>query len=144
MDGRTERHIPVKLLNNLRIFVDQAAELQLFQHPLIQIHTLFPRLQIQHRVLYLVAAERMKRMMKRTVWALGRQIQKGLFVPENYEISFSGVSDLEAVNITLSPEEELRLKGRIDRMDRFTKADRASNCRSAATLEPALRLPSLL
>ena len=63
------------------------------------------------------AAERMKRMMKRTIWALGRQIQKGLFVPENYEISFSGVSDLEAVNISLSPEEELRLKGRIDRMD---------------------------
>lgn len=63
------------------------------------------------------AAERMKRMMKRTVWALGKQIQKGLFVPENYEISFSSVSDLEAVNITLSPEEKLRLKGRIDRMD---------------------------
>lgn len=63
------------------------------------------------------AAERMKRMMKRTVWALGQQIGKGLFVPENYEISFSGVSDLDAVNITLSPEEQLRLQGRIDRMD---------------------------
>lgn len=63
------------------------------------------------------AAERMKRMMKRTVWALGRQIGKGLFVPENYEISFSGVSDLDAVNIALSPEERLRLQGRIDRID---------------------------
>ncbi len=63
------------------------------------------------------AAERMKRMIKRTVWALGRQIGKGLFVPENYEISFSGVSDLDAVNIALSPEEQLRLQGRIDRMD---------------------------
>lgn len=63
------------------------------------------------------AAERMKRMMKRTVWALGRQIEKGLFTPENYEITFSGVSDLNAVNIALSPEEKLRLQGRIDRMD---------------------------
>lgn len=63
------------------------------------------------------AAERMKRMMKRTVWALGRQIEKGLFTPENYEITFLGVSDLDAVNITLSPEEKLRLQGRIDRID---------------------------
>lgn len=63
------------------------------------------------------AVERMKRMMKRTVWALGRQIEKGLFTPRNYEISFSGVSDLDAVNIALSPEERLRLQGRIDRMD---------------------------
>ena len=58
---------------------------------------------------------RMKRILKRTVWALGEQIRKGLFTPENYEISFSSVSDLEAVNIELSPEEKLRLRGRIDR-----------------------------
>ncbi len=60
---------------------------------------------------------RMKRILKRTVWALGEQIRKGLFSPENYEISFSSVSDLEAVNIELSPEEKLRLRGRIDRVD---------------------------
>ena len=60
---------------------------------------------------------RMKRILKRTVWALGEQIRKGLFTPENYEISFSSVSDLEAVNIRLSPEERLRLRGRIDRVD---------------------------
>ena len=60
---------------------------------------------------------RMKRILKRTVWALGEQIRKGLFTPENYEISFSSVSDLDAVNIELSPEEKLRLRGRIDRVD---------------------------
>lgn len=60
---------------------------------------------------------RMKRILKRTVWALREQIRKGLFTPENYEISFSSVSDLEAVNIELSPEERLRLRGRIDRVD---------------------------
>lgn len=62
-------------------------------------------------------AERMKRMLKRTVWALGEQIRMGLFNPESYEISFSRVSDLQAINIALSPEEELRLRGRIDRVD---------------------------
>lgn len=61
--------------------------------------------------------QRMKRILKRTVWALGEQIRKGLFTPENYEISFSSVSDLDAVNIELSPEEKLRLRGRIDRVD---------------------------
>jgi len=63
------------------------------------------------------AAERMKRILKRTVWALGEQIRKGLFTPENYEVSFSAVSDLDAVTIDLSPEEKLRLRGRIDRVD---------------------------
>ena len=63
------------------------------------------------------AAERMKRILKRTVWGLSEQIRKGLFTPENYEISFSSVSDLEAINIDLSPEEKLRLRGRIDRVD---------------------------
>lgn len=61
--------------------------------------------------------QRMKRILKRTVWALGEQIRQGLFTPENYEISFSSVSDLESVNISLSEEEKLRLRGRIDRVD---------------------------
>lgn len=60
---------------------------------------------------------RMARILKRTVWALGEQIRKGLFTPENYEISFSGVSDLESIHIELSPEEKLKLRGRIDRVD---------------------------
>ncbi len=60
---------------------------------------------------------RMARILKRTVWALGEQIRKGLFTPENYEISFSSVSDLESINIELSSEERLKLRGRIDRVD---------------------------
>ena len=60
---------------------------------------------------------RMKRIMKRTVWALSEQIRRGLFTPENYEISFSSASDLDSVSIDLSPEEKLRLQGRIDRVD---------------------------
>ncbi len=60
---------------------------------------------------------RMARILKRTVWALGEQLRKGLFTPENYELSFSSVSDLESINIELSPEERLKLRGRIDRVD---------------------------
>lgn len=63
------------------------------------------------------ALERMKRIVKRTVWALSEQIRKGLFTPESYEISFSSVSELDAVNIELSSEERMRLQGRIDRVD---------------------------
>lgn len=63
------------------------------------------------------ASLRMKRILKRTVWALGEQVKKGRFIPESYEISFSSVSDLEAVNIELSTEEKIRLTGRIDRID---------------------------
>ena len=66
---------------------------------------------------------RMARILKRTVWALGEQIRKGMFIPENYEISFSGVSDLEAINIELSPEEQLKLRGRIDRVDTCEDAE---------------------
>ena len=66
---------------------------------------------------------RMARILKRTVWALGEQIRKGMFTPENYEISFSGVSDLESIHIELSPEEQLKLRGRIDRVDTCEDAE---------------------
>lgn len=61
--------------------------------------------------------QRMKRILKRTVWALCEQIRKGKFVPSNYEVSFAMQDDLNAVNIALSEDEKLKLKGRIDRLD---------------------------
>lgn len=63
------------------------------------------------------AIERMKRIMRRTVWALHEQIKAGTFVPSNYEVSFSMVEDLEAVNIALTEEDKMKLRGRIDRTD---------------------------
>lgn len=68
--------------------------------------------------------ERMKRIMRRTIWALQEQIRSGRFVPSNYEVSFASVSDLDAVNIALSQEERMRLKGRIDRVDDCVKEDK--------------------
>ncbi|MBU9724682.1 helicase-exonuclease AddAB subunit AddB [Diplocloster modestus] len=60
---------------------------------------------------------RMKRLLRRTTWALSRQLEKGGFTPGDYEISFSNATNLDSVNIALSAEERLRLQGRIDRVD---------------------------
>lgn len=65
------------------------------------------------------AIERMKRILKRTVLTLQYQLKKGTFVPESFELSFAAAEDLEAVNIALSKEERMRLKGRIDRIDTY-------------------------
>jgi len=56
-------------------------------------------------------------MTDRTMWALAEQLKKGDFVPVGFEVSFSAVDNLEAMKIRLSEEEELHLRGRIDRLD---------------------------
>lgn len=68
--------------------------------------------------------ERIRRILLRSVWALHEQIKAGHFVPSNFEVSFSAVEDLEAVNIALNEQEKLRLKGRIDRIDVCEEEDR--------------------
>lgn len=67
------------------------------------------------RNLYLV--RRMEKVLNRTVDVLGRQIRSGSFVPENYEVAFQYADSLDAIRFTLSEEEKMRLRGRIDRMD---------------------------
>ncbi|MDO5423690.1 MAG: helicase-exonuclease AddAB subunit AddB [Eubacteriales bacterium] len=62
------------------------------------------------------AIQRMERIMLRTVWAVCEQVRKGGFVPSNFEVPFS-TAKLEAVNLELSGEETMRLRGRIDRID---------------------------
>ena len=54
---------------------------------------------------------RLERMLKRTVWALTKQLEKGDFIPEAYEMSYdSKRMDLEDGNA-------MRLHGKIDRVD---------------------------
>ena len=53
----------------------------------------------------------------RTIWALAEQVKKGDFVPSGFEVSFSAIDNLKAMKIRLSEDEELLLKGRIDRLD---------------------------
>ena len=61
--------------------------------------------------------ERMYRILKRTIRTLKAQLREGDFVPASFEMSFSHVEDLQAVNIALSEDERMKLRGRIDRID---------------------------
>lgn len=60
---------------------------------------------------------RLKRMVKRTIWALQQQLKKGLFEPADYELRFDAASDAKTLDFKLSDEEIMRLKGAIDRLD---------------------------
>ena len=61
--------------------------------------------------------QRLKRMLSRTVWALKKQLEKGDFSPCGYEISFGGFSDLKTSKIDLGELGQMRLRGKIDRVD---------------------------
>ena len=67
--------------------------------------------------------QRLRRILRRTAWALQKQILAGSFRPSGYEISFSQVEHLSAVNIALSEDEKMRLKGKIDRIDTCEKEE---------------------
>ena len=64
---------------------------------------------------YMIA--RVKRMLRRTVWALQNQVEKGQFEPGGFEVSFAMEDNLEAINFDISADEKVKLRGRIDRMD---------------------------
>ena len=68
--------------------------------------------------------QRLTRMLRRTVWALAKQLEKGKFVPEGYEISFGACSELETSDILLPELGRLRLRGKIDRVDIYETEDR--------------------
>lgn len=63
------------------------------------------------------AIRRMERVLIRTVFTLQTHLQKGKFIPSEYEFSFRTAENLNSVNVTLSEEEKLHLQGRIDRID---------------------------
>lgn len=62
-------------------------------------------------------AKRVEKITQRTVWALQYQIRKGDFVPVGFEMAFTAADNLKALKISLTGDEELHLRGRIDRMD---------------------------
>ncbi|MDO4632249.1 MAG: PD-(D/E)XK nuclease family protein [Eubacteriales bacterium] len=65
---------------------------------------------------------RIRRILKRTVWALQLQVRAGSFVPTAFEIPFSQYRELESVTIPLE-DGQMQLKGRIDRIDLSEQED---------------------
>ena len=66
---------------------------------------------------------RITRIMNRTVLTLQTQLKKGAFVPEHFEMFFSMIEDLDALNIALNEQDKMRLRGRIDRVDACEDGD---------------------
>ncbi len=69
------------------------------------------------------AITRMGRILARTVETLKEQLKKGSFRPEVFELSFHSAENLDSVNVALSREEQMRLQGRIDRIDVLEEGD---------------------
>lgn len=68
--------------------------------------------------------ERIKRLMKRSVWAVSKQLACGKFEPEGFEVAFGEETPLESTNITLSGDRKMILRGKIDRVDLCREEDR--------------------
>lgn len=60
--------------------------------------------------------ERLRRLLYRSVWALKEQLACGEFEPGGFEVSFTADS-LEALKFPIAEDLQLRLQGRIDRVD---------------------------
>lgn len=61
--------------------------------------------------------QRLRRMLKRTVWAMTRQLEKGDFVPKDYERTFGKGDTGEHTLFRLDEEHDMLLRGKIDRID---------------------------
>lgn len=71
---------------------------------------------------YMIA--RVQRIMSRTVWALQEQIRRSDFVPEKFEVSFRVEEDLKSIDVDLSEDEKMRIRGRIDRLDTYDDGEK--------------------
>lgn len=71
---------------------------------------------------YMIA--RVQRIMSRTVWALQEQIRRSDFVPEKFEVSFRVEEDLKSINVDLSEDEKMKIRGRIDRLDTYDDGEK--------------------
>ena len=67
--------------------------------------------------------KRIRRILSRTIRTLQVQLKKGSFLPEHFEMSFSMLENLDAVNIALTGQEKMKLRGRIDRIDTCEEED---------------------
>ncbi|QUI24753.1 helicase-exonuclease AddAB subunit AddB [Vallitalea pronyensis] len=67
---------------------------------------------------------RLTRITKRAIWALQYHIRKGEFEPTDYEVAFSAdKAELATLKIDFDDERTMKLKGRIDRVDKYEDDD---------------------
>jgi ATP-dependent helicase/nuclease subunit B len=62
---------------------------------------------------------RIKRMMRRTVWAISEQMRRGAFEQEYCEMSFSYRDNLPSMKIQLEDGKQMLFSGIIDRIDTY-------------------------
>ena len=65
----------------------------------------------------------MEKTLRRTVWALTKQVRAGSFVPSQFEVSLRELGDEGSLHYPLDNGMELQLGGVIDRVDTFTVDD---------------------
>ena len=68
--------------------------------------------------------KKMEGILQKCVSNISYQLNKGRFVPKEYEVDFHVVENLKDLDITLSEQDKMRLVGRIDRMDTCEKEDK--------------------
>ena len=66
---------------------------------------------------YKYILSRVRRICKRSIWALAEHIKRGMFEPYGAEISFNGASPITGIEVSLKGEMKIILTGRIDRVD---------------------------
>lgn len=64
---------------------------------------------------------RMKRIAKRTIWAMTEQLKRGSFVPSQYELQFHSMLEIQN---GLMESARLNIRGRIDRVDVFEEEEK--------------------
>lgn len=70
-----------------------------------------------HRNRYLI--DIVKRMTKRTLWALLKHLENSDFEPYAFEIAFSNYENLESTKMDLDNGGKMYLRGKIDRVDKW-------------------------
>lgn len=66
----------------------------------------------------------MEQTLRRTVWALTKQVRQGKFVPRDFEVSLHSLGDEAGLQFPLENDMNLQLNGFIDRVDEFTVDDK--------------------
>ena len=67
---------------------------------------------------------KVKRMMRRTIWALTKQLEPSDFEPSGFEVAFGKQDDISVSTIELSDGNRMELRGKIDRIDLCEDGDK--------------------